>query len=63
MIADLSPLDEDPEFPCHDGGRHRFEHDGGEYVRCRRGCGAEVAVADLDCSPDPPEHGNPEIAP
>ncbi|MFD6400749.1 hypothetical protein [Nocardia sp. NPDC060249] len=46
MSFDLTVLNEDSEFPCHDGDHHDYRLDDNRVV-CRRGCGAELLAAEL----------------
>ncbi|WP_433592300.1 hypothetical protein [Nocardia sp. CA-145437] len=51
MTLDFAAMNEDPDAPCYDEGHHEFEIDGSVVV-CRRGCGAEMPIVELE----PSEH-------
>lgn len=45
-MIDLDVLNYDPDFPCHDGGRHNYKLscDGRKAECC---CGAEVLIEEI----------------
>lgn len=46
-MIDVEILNESDEFPCFDGGHHDYRDDG-RYIRCGRGCGAELLTVEYE---------------